>query len=109
VIVLAIDTCDARGSVAVLRDEAVLKVVAHDSDQEYSAWLLPAVREALGGSGLQMEDVDAYAAAAGPGSFTGVRVGLATVKAWVEFCECATGSGIRGRVSTEREELGAVG
>jgi tRNA threonylcarbamoyladenosine biosynthesis protein TsaB len=70
--------------VAVLRDEAVLKVVAHDSDQEYSAWLLPAVREALGGSGLQMEDVDAYAAAAGPGSFTGVRVGLATVKAWVE-------------------------
>jgi tRNA threonylcarbamoyladenosine biosynthesis protein TsaB len=84
VIVLAIDTCDARGSVAVLRDEAVLKVVAHDSDQEYSAWLLPAVREALGGSGLQMEDVDAYAAAAGPGSFTGVRVGLATVKALVE-------------------------
>jgi tRNA threonylcarbamoyladenosine biosynthesis protein TsaB len=70
--------------VAVLRDEAVLKVVAHDSDQEYSAWLLPAVREALGGSGLQMEDVDAYAAAAGPGSFTGVRVGLATVKAWAE-------------------------
>ena len=83
-IVLAIDTCDVRGSVAVLRDEAPLKVVAHDSDQEYSAWLLPAVHTALASSGLQMEDVDAYAAAAGPGSFTGVRVGLATVKAWGE-------------------------
>jgi len=70
--------------VAVLRDESVLKVVPHDSDREYSAWLLPAVREALAGSGLRMEDVDAYAAAAGPGSFTGVRVGLATVKAWAE-------------------------
>jgi len=122
--------------VAVLQGEAVLKVVAHVSDQEYSAWLLPAVREALGSSGLQMEDVDAYAAAAGPGSFTGVRVGLATVKAWAEvygkrivavsrlealaveasggaglggrFRECTTGSGIRGCISTEWDGLGAV-
>jgi tRNA threonylcarbamoyladenosine biosynthesis protein TsaB len=70
--------------VAVLRDKSVLEVVAHDSQEDYSSWLLPAVREALGSSGHQMEDVDAYAAAAGPGSFTGVRVGLTTVKAWAE-------------------------
>jgi tRNA threonylcarbamoyladenosine biosynthesis protein TsaB len=70
--------------VAVLRDEAVLKVVAHESQEDYSTWLLPAVGECLVGSGLEMEDVDAYAAAAGPGSFTGVRVALATVKAWAE-------------------------
>ena len=69
---------------AVLRDEAVLKVFAHDSQEDYSSWLLPAVRECLEGSGLGMEDVDAYAVAAGPGSFTGVRVGLTTVKAWAE-------------------------
>ena len=69
---------------ALLRDEAVVRVIAHDSQEDYSSWLLPAVREALASSGLQMEDVDAYAAAAGPGSFTGVRVGLATVKAWAE-------------------------
>jgi tRNA threonylcarbamoyladenosine biosynthesis protein TsaB len=84
VIVLAIDTCDARGSVAVLRDDAVLKVVAHETEEDYSSWLLPAVRECLEGSGLRMEQVDAYAAAAGPGSFTGVRVGLTSVKAWAE-------------------------
>jgi tRNA threonylcarbamoyladenosine biosynthesis protein TsaB len=84
VIVLAIDTCDSRGSVAVLRDEAVLKVVAHESPEDYSSWLLPAVRECLGDSELRMEEVDAFAAAAGPGSFTGVRVGLTTVKAWAE-------------------------
>ena len=83
-IVLAIDTCDSRGSVAALRDEVVLKVVAHESQEDYSSWLLPAVRECLEGSGLRMEDVGAYAAAAGPGSFTGVRVGLTTVKAWAE-------------------------
>lgn len=84
VIVLAIDTCDSRGSVAVLRDDAVLKVVVHDTDEDYSSWLLPGVRKCLQGSGLQMEQVDAYAAAAGPGSFTGVRVGLTSVKAWAE-------------------------
>ena len=81
---MAIDTCDSRGSVAVLRDEAVLKIVAHESQEDYSLWLLPAVSECLLGGGLRMEDVDAYAVAAGPGSFTGVRVGLTTVKAWAE-------------------------
>src|SRR5260370_21695284 len=79
-----VDTCDVRGSVAVLRDGVVLKVVAHESQEDYSSWLLPAVRGCLEGSGLQMEDVDGYAAGAGPGSFTGVRVGLVTVKAWAE-------------------------
>lgn len=83
-IVLAIDTCDSRGSVAVLRDEAVLRVVAHESQEDYSSWLLPAVQECLKDSGLQMEQVNAYAVAAGPGSFTGVRVGLTSVKAWAE-------------------------
>ena len=84
VIVLAIDTCDSRGSVALLRDDAVLKVVVHETEEDYSSWLLPAVQECLKGSGLQMEQVEAYAAAAGPGSFTGVRVGLTSVKAWAE-------------------------
>ena len=83
-IVLAIDTCDSRGSVAVLRDDAVLKVVAHEAEEDFSSWLLPAVQECLDGSGLLIQQVDAYAAAAGPGSFTGVRVGLASVKAWAE-------------------------
>jgi tRNA threonylcarbamoyladenosine biosynthesis protein TsaB len=68
----------------VLRDRSVLKVVAHETEEDYSSWLLPAVRECLESSGLEMEQVDAYAAAAGPGSFTGVRVGLTSVKAWVE-------------------------
>jgi tRNA threonylcarbamoyladenosine biosynthesis protein TsaB len=84
VIVLALDTCDARGSVAVLRDAAVLRVVAHETTEDYSSWLLPAVNEVLGLSGIRMEQVNGYAAAAGPGSFTGVRVGLTAVKAWAE-------------------------
>src|SRR2546421_2302022 len=84
VIVLAIDTCDSRGSVAVLRDATVLKVLAHESEEDYSSWLLAAVGECLKASGLRIQEVDAYAAAAGPGSVTGVRVGLTTVKALAE-------------------------
>jgi len=84
VIVLAIDTCDSRGSVAVLQDLTVLDVVVHDSKEDYSSWLLPAVGRALKASGLEMASVDGYAVTAGPGSFTGVRVGLTTVKAWGE-------------------------
>jgi tRNA threonylcarbamoyladenosine biosynthesis protein TsaB len=81
---LAIDTCDPRGSVAVLREEEVVGLLEHKTKEEYSSWLLPGVQEVLKTAGLRMDDVDAYAAAAGPGSFTGVRVGLTTVKAWAE-------------------------
>ena len=69
---------------AALRNEAILKIVAHESQEDYSSWLLPAVGQCLLRSGFVMEDVDAYAVAAGPGSFTGVRVALTTVKAWAE-------------------------
>jgi tRNA threonylcarbamoyladenosine biosynthesis protein TsaB len=70
--------------VAALRDENVVRQAAHETQEDYSSWLLPAVDEVLAKAGLRMADVDAYAVAAGPGSFTGVRVGLTTVKAWAE-------------------------
>jgi tRNA threonylcarbamoyladenosine biosynthesis protein TsaB len=86
-IVLAIDTCEARGSVAVLNDGAVLRVEAHTSAEEYSSWLLAAVDLALQFAKSTVDDVDVFAVASGPGSFTGVRIGLATVKAWSEVFE----------------------
>src|ERR1700749_1229018 len=81
---LALDTCDARGSVSVLRDEHTLHTAEHDTADDYSIWLLPAIDRALQASGLKFGDIDVYVAASGPGSFTGVRVGLTTVKAWSE-------------------------
>jgi tRNA threonylcarbamoyladenosine biosynthesis protein TsaB len=84
VILLAIDTCDAGGSLAVLQDDQIARVVSHDTKEDYSTWLPPAVSVILGESGIRMEDVEVYAVASGPGSFTGVRVGLTTAKAWGE-------------------------
>jgi tRNA threonylcarbamoyladenosine biosynthesis protein TsaB len=85
VLILAIDTCDARGSVCLVDDAGVvLASVAHGGAEDYSSWLLPAVGRVLGEAGRRFSEVTLYAAAAGPGSFTGIRVGLTTVKAWSE-------------------------
>jgi tRNA threonylcarbamoyladenosine biosynthesis protein TsaB len=84
VIVLSIDTCDSRGSVALLRDDSVVGLIPHETKDEYSSWLLPAVNTLLEKAGVSMKYVNGYVVAPGPGSFTGVRVGLTTVKAWAE-------------------------
>jgi tRNA threonylcarbamoyladenosine biosynthesis protein TsaB len=83
-IVLAIDTCDVRGCVSILEDAAVLHTEIHEGVEEYSSWLLPAVDRALLAAGKTLRDVDVYAVSTGPGSFTGVRIGLTAVKAWAE-------------------------
>jgi tRNA threonylcarbamoyladenosine biosynthesis protein TsaB len=90
VLLLALDTCDSRGSLALLRDDEVLQVIAHEGTTDYSSWVLPAVEQVLLAAALQLRDVDIYAVASGPGSFTGVRIALTTAKAWSE----AYGNGI---------------
>ena len=83
-IVLAIDTCDAQGSVALLRGTGVLGSAIHAGIEDYSSWLLPAVESLLRSAELGLKDIELFAVAPGPGSFTGVRIGLTTVKAWSE-------------------------
>lgn len=82
--ILAIDTSEARGSVSFVRDGETMISVRHDTNADYSEWLLPAVEELLRASSVRMEDLDLVAVSAGPGSFTGLRVGMTTVKAWAE-------------------------
>lgn len=83
-ITLALDTSEARGSIAVRRDGRPVAVRLHEVTTDYSSWLLGAAAEALQEAAGTMESVDLLAVATGPGSFTGVRVGLTTVKAWAE-------------------------
>jgi len=84
VILLALDTCEARGSLALLRDNDMLCALAHEGTSDYSGWVLSTAEVALRSSGLSMRDVEVCAVASGPGSFTGVRIALTTVKAWSE-------------------------
>lgn len=83
-LLLALDSCDSRGSVALLSDTRVLAEISHPPPEEYSSWLLPAIDRLLSENHVSHSDLAGYAVASGPGSFTGVRVGLTTAKAWAE-------------------------
>src|ERR1700686_3228024 len=82
---IVLDTADARGSVALFENVDLIRMEAHSTDEDYSSWLLPAVHRALTASGLSHAQLDVYAVCAGPGSFTGLRLGLTTAKAWSEI------------------------
>ena len=64
---------------------AVAALQRHETEEDFSSWLLPAVEKCLEECGLRLERVDLIAVATGPGSFTGLRVGLTAVKAWAEL------------------------
>jgi tRNA threonylcarbamoyladenosine biosynthesis protein TsaB len=84
---IVVDTGDSRGSVGVCDESNLIAVEAHGTDEDYSSWLLPAVQRVLVNSSLSLSQLGGYAVCAGPGSFTGLRVGLTTVKAWAEIYE----------------------
>jgi len=78
--VLAVDTTTERGSVAVVSGGEVLGEVRLRSGMGHSKRLMPAVAFLLDGLGLSASDIEGYAVTAGPGSFTGLRVGLSCVQ-----------------------------
>jgi len=81
-LILAVDTNTSAGSVAVLRDRRLLAEVNLDSPRTHSERLLPAVDLLLNALGIGLPDIDGYALAVGPGSFTGIRIGMSTVKSF---------------------------
>jgi tRNA threonylcarbamoyladenosine biosynthesis protein TsaB len=77
---LAVDTTSARESVALGIDGVLAGEVRLLTVDGHSRRVLPAIAFLLESAGLGPRDVEAYAVALGPGSFTGVRVGLSTVQ-----------------------------
>ena len=74
-------SCPAKGaSAAVLRDNEILAAFSAGDAMTGSELLLPMAEAALRSAGAAMNDVDLFAVTAGPGSFTGVRIGVALVK-----------------------------
>ena len=84
VLLLALDTSSPAGSVAALRDGRVIGVVSTWTEEDYSSRMFRHVELLLRELGLDLGQFDAFAAASGPGSFTGLRVGLTAVKGWAE-------------------------
>jgi universal bacterial protein YeaZ len=82
--ILAIDTSTQAGSIAVLDDARVVGEIATWTEETYSSRMFRHLDFLLRELGVQMSSFDLYAVAAGPGSFTGLRVGLTAVKGWAE-------------------------
>ena len=78
--ILAIDTSGPVAGCAVMIDGRVVHSIALNHGLTHSETIMPAVEEAMSGSGLACADVDVFAAVAGPGSFTGVRIGVCAAK-----------------------------
>jgi tRNA threonylcarbamoyladenosine biosynthesis protein TsaB len=83
-LILAIDTSTRTGSAALLRDSQVLAEVSGYEETPYSTRLFRDIAALQHQEGFRLDQVDVFAVAAGPGSFTGLRVGLTAVKAWAE-------------------------
>jgi tRNA threonylcarbamoyladenosine biosynthesis protein TsaB len=79
-IILAIETATRAGSVAISRGEEILASTTGDASSSHSTDLIENIDRILRDGSLELRDVDLFAAAIGPGSFTGLRIGLATVK-----------------------------
>lgn len=79
-IVLGIDSSATAASAAILKDNKLLSEVFSDTGLTHSQTLLPMIDSCMKNAGINIDDVDLIAVANGPGSFTGVRIGIATVK-----------------------------
>jgi len=80
-LILAVDTTTHSGSAALLEDDRLMGEVTCESPATHSARLLRAIDHLLRAADLAIDDIGGYAVAAGPGSFTGIRIGLSTIKA----------------------------
>ena len=89
-LIVAVDTSGRKGSIALCRGDSdsfeVLQVIALEGGT-YSAQLMPRIAEALQQNKLQKAQVGGFVVVSGPGSFTGLRVGLATVKGLCEVLQ----------------------
>ena len=79
-LILAIDTSGRIASCSLFEDGHERAYCYRDSQLDHSRTILPLCHDMLEKEGLHFHDIDAFAAAVGPGSFTGIRIGVAAVK-----------------------------
>ncbi len=78
--ILAIDSTALTASVALCEDGHLISLITQDAGQTHSETLLPLIESLLCRSRVSLSDIDIFACTEGPGSFTGVRIGAATIK-----------------------------
>ncbi len=80
--ILALDTCHSTGSIAVVENGRVVMEAGLDGGEGHGHLLFTALDQL----GVPLSSIDAFAAGQGPGTFTGVRIGLTAIKGLAEAC-----------------------
>lgn len=78
--IFSVETATLSGSVALSRGEEILAALTGDSGISHSNTLLKDIDKVLRETEVELSEIDLFAVATGPGSFTGLRIGIATVK-----------------------------
>src|SRR5579872_653084 len=89
-LILGVDTSGKDGSIALMEFEQGNARTLESTPLEggtFSAQLVPQISDTLNRHGLSKRDIDGFAVVSGPGSFTGLRVGLAAIKALAEVLQ----------------------
>jgi len=81
-LILAFNTTDEHGGAAIYRDTECLAVAANETSASYSITLFHMVDGLLRQTHLSLREIELFAVAHGPGSFTGIRIGVAAAQAW---------------------------
>lgn len=83
--ILGLDTSTMMASCAVIDKNGVLGEYSIDQDRGHAENLVPMIEEMMRSINLDIKDIDLYAVALGPGSFTGLRIGVATMKGFAHL------------------------
>ncbi|WP_294405172.1 tRNA (adenosine(37)-N6)-threonylcarbamoyltransferase complex dimerization subunit type 1 TsaB [uncultured Clostridium sp.] len=79
-ITLAVDSSSKVATVALMKDEKLLSEITLNDKREHSVVLMGVIEDILKYNNLTVKDIDGYVVSKGPGSFTGLRIGMATIK-----------------------------
>ncbi len=78
--ILALDSTENTAAVAITDGKTLIGSTVINAGKSHSELLLPAIENLMRAAGLNYSDIDLFACSSGPGSFTGVRIGVSTVK-----------------------------
>jgi tRNA threonylcarbamoyladenosine biosynthesis protein TsaB len=79
-IILNIDTAISSASVCLSKEAQSLQFALNSTWQDHASWLHPAIKNCIAEAGMSVKDLEAIAVTIGPGSYTGLRVGLSAAK-----------------------------
>ncbi len=82
--ILSVETSSSICSVSILEDENIIYEKTIQNTLSHSENLMPIIKEAFDKTNLELKAINLFACSKGPGSFTGIRIGISTIKAFVD-------------------------